>query len=153
MAIGLNGPPIGPNPHHRSQPNSTQFNTFGGTRHGTKLIISRSRGSDLQRVNISAFCLPLIYFFVCSLLVAAPSKNGWADFDDLYVKRRGLAQGGAFLGDLTLAKASNGFIFPKIGLGIRIFSLNKSMNNFSTRHAILLKLAQSAQLDERNSKI
>jgi hypothetical protein len=37
--------------------------------------------------------------------------------------------------------------------GIGIFSLNKSMNNFSTVHAIFLKLAQSTQPGERNSKL
>jgi hypothetical protein len=82
-----------------------------------------------------------------------PSKNGKADFDDLYVKRRGLAQGSALGGSQRLQNFQGiHFLqkFLKSGPGIRISSLNKTMNNFSSVFAALLKLAPSAQLGERN---
>ena len=56
----------------------------------------------------------IFYFFLfCSFLGSAPCKNGWADFDDLYFKRRGLAQGGAFLGSQRLQKFPRGSFSPK----------------------------------------
>jgi hypothetical protein len=84
-----------------------------------------------------------------------PSKNDLADFDDLYVKRRGLAQGSAFWGSQRFQKLPRGSFSPKTpksGLVIGISSLNKTINNFSTLHAIFAQLAQSTQPGERHSK-
>ena len=53
------------------------------------------------------------FFLFCSFLGSATCKNGWADFDDLYVKRRGLAQGGAFWGSQRLQKFPRGSFSPK----------------------------------------
>jgi hypothetical protein len=57
---------------------------------------------------------------------------------------------------LSLPQTSKGFTFPKttqIEMGLELCSLNKNMNNFSIGIRLLLKLAQPAQLDERNSKL
>jgi hypothetical protein len=78
-------------------------------------------------------------YFYFSFLATSPSRNGSADFDDLYVKRRGLAQGSAFWGSQRFQKLPRGHFPqppPKFGLRIGISSFNNTINNFSTVHAI-----------------
>ena len=70
------------------------------------------------------------------------SKNGMAEFRHLYVKRRGLAQGSAFWGSNRHHFTPWGEIPqkpPKLGLGIGISSLNKTVNNFRIPQRILVQ--------------
>jgi hypothetical protein len=90
--------------------------------------------------------LVFLVFLFSSFLVTAPSKNGSADFDDLYVKRRSIAQESAF-GGPNASKSFQRVHFPQnlpnLGCEIGIFSLNKTINNFPTVHAIF---AQSSSI-------
>jgi hypothetical protein len=101
--------------------NQTQHNSL---RSG-ELLIGRNSSSADQRgpahkgstykVSVSFFLFFFIfyYYLFCSFLVTAPSKNGWTDFDDLYVKRRGLAEGSAFWGSQRFQKYPSGSFSPK----------------------------------------
>jgi hypothetical protein len=94
-------------------------------------------------------------FLFCSFHVTAPSKNGSANFHDLYVKRRGLEQEKPFGGHIA-SKNFQGVHFPpkppKIGPGIRIPSLNKIMNNFSTVHAIFTQISSIGAASQKQLK-
>jgi hypothetical protein len=74
-----------------------------------------------------------------SFLVTAPSKNGSADFDDLNVKNAVSRKEVPFR-DPNLTKNFQGVQFPekplKVGPGVGISGLNKTMYNFSTVHPI-----------------
>jgi hypothetical protein len=97
----------------------------------------------------------LVFFLFCLFLVTAPSKNGSAEFDDLYVKRRGLAQGSAFWASQRFRKLPRSSFSPKkpkFGPGIGMSSLNKNINNFSTDHAIFAQIAQSTQPGQTHPK-
>ena len=61
-----------------------------------------------QCVNFTARCtiMPFPFF-----LVVAYSKNGWTDFHDVYLKRRGFAQGCAFWGSRWRKIMLNGHNF------------------------------------------
>jgi hypothetical protein len=86
----------------------------------------------------------LFFLIFCSFLVTAPSKNGWADFDDLYIKRRGIAQGSAFWWSQRFQKFPRDNFSPKspkFGAGIGISSLNKTVNNFRTVLAIFAQIS------------
>jgi hypothetical protein len=81
----------------------------------------------------------LVFSSFISFVSRHHSKNGQAEFDDLYVKRRGLTQGNAIWGSQCLQKLSRSSyspIPPKSGLRIGISGSAKSMNNFSTIYAI-----------------
>jgi hypothetical protein len=97
--------PIGPTPLHRSKPNSAPFIKFRGT---PQLI----KGARPTKGQHKSFVL-VFSFLVCSFLVTTPSKNGSADFDDIYVKQRGFAQGSAFRGYLRLQEFPRGSLSPK----------------------------------------
>jgi hypothetical protein len=114
-----------------------------------ELIIGQNSSSVDQRgpahkgstckVSVSFF----FFYLLCSFLVTARSKIGSADFDDLYVKRRGLAQRQCLLGVSTLPKTSKEFIFPQnpqIWAGIGISSINKTINKFSTARTIFAQI-------------
>ena len=70
-----------------------------------------ARKGSTYKLYVSFFFI--FIFLFCSFLGSAPCKNGWADFDDLYVKRRGLAQGGAFLESQRFQKFPRGSFSPK----------------------------------------
>jgi hypothetical protein len=79
------------------------------------------------------YCIGIILFILfCPFLITTPNENGSADFDDHYVKRRGLMQEKCLLRIITIT-----FLFgrvmpktPHFGAGIGISSLNVESNNF-----------------------
>jgi hypothetical protein len=85
-----------------------------------------------------------------------PWKNSSADFYYLYVKRRGLRKKVPFGGHYA-SKNFQGVHLPhkppKIGPGIGISSLNKSMNNFSTVHAMLAQISSIGAACRKKLKI
>jgi hypothetical protein len=81
-----------------------------------------AHAGSTYKLSFSSFLFFFCFLLFCSFLVTAPSKNGSADFDDLNVKRRGIAQGSAFWG-LNASKNFQGVHFPKtpkLGPGIEI---------------------------------
>jgi hypothetical protein len=52
------------------------------------------KGAPPTKGQLVSFLFVFLFLF-CSFLVTVLSKHGSADFDDLYVKRRLLAQGSA----------------------------------------------------------
>jgi hypothetical protein len=84
--------------------------------------------------------LVVFFFFFFNLFVSCHR----ADFDDLYVKRRGLAQGRVIWGSQrfqTHPRCSFSPKTPKFRAGIGISSLNKIMKNCLTVHAIFAQIS------------
>jgi hypothetical protein len=97
----------------------------------------------------------LFLFLFCSFLVTEPSKTGSTDFENLYIKRRGLAQRSAFWGSQRFQKFPRVHFSqnpPKFGSGIGISSLNKTINNFSTVHAISAQISSIGAARKGHSK-
>jgi hypothetical protein len=79
-----------------------------------------------------------------------------ADSDDLYVKQRGLAQESAFWGSQCFQKLPKGSFSPtpqKIRQGIGISTLNKTINNFLTVHAIFAQISSIGAARRHKFKI
>ena len=66
-----------------------------------------------QHISFLLVFFSFFFFLFFSFIGSAPCKNGSADFDDLYVKRRGLTQGGVFWGSQRLQKLPKGSFSPK----------------------------------------
>ena len=135
MAIGLNLSPICPKPLHRSKLNSTQFITFGGTTQGSKLIISRSKGSGSQRVNIYIFVGFFFYssFSFVRFLAQHPAIKTARPILTIYTSNNAVSRKEVPFGGRNACKNFQGVHFPpklpKIRPPMGISSLNKSKNN------------------------
>jgi hypothetical protein len=94
--------------------------------------------------------------FFSSFVVTSSSKNGSADFHDLYVKRRVSRKEVPFLSP-NASKNFQWVQFPpkafKFGLGIWISSFNKTVNNVSTVHAIFARISSIGTDWQKKSKI
>ena len=144
MAIGQIGPPTGPKPLYRSNPNSPQFITFGGIHQGRKLIISRSKCTAHKRsiYPVSVFLLFLFYFV--RFLAQRPAKTA-RPILTIYTSNDAVSRKEVPFGGRNACTTFQGSHFPpkhpKYEPPMGISSLNKSMNNFWTVHAISAQIS------------
>jgi hypothetical protein len=79
----------------------------------------------------------LAFFLFSIILFVSCHRAQQKRFSDLYVKRRGLAQGSAFWGFQRFHKLPRGSFSPKIPQNLA----GNGMNNFLTVHAIFVQLS------------
>jgi hypothetical protein len=137
-----------PKPLDRSKPNSIQFITSGTTPHTPKLILSRSKGSrhkgSTYKLSVSIF-----FNFVCFLSLR-PAKTA-RPILTIYTSNDAVSRKKVPFGGPNACKNFQGVHFsPKIGPGIGISSLYKTMNNFSTVDVIFSQISSMLQPGERN---
>ena len=129
--------------------NQTQHNSL---RSGELLIGQNSSSADQRgpahkgstyKVSVSFFFLFLDFFILFVSWLSAQQKRLGRFWRSIRQKTRSRARK-CLLGVPTLPKSSKGFIFPKnpkLGPGIGICSLYKTINNFSTVHAIFAQIS------------
>jgi hypothetical protein len=118
-----------------------------------ELLIGRNSTAANQRNpdhKGSTYKLCVSFFILfCSFLVTATSKNGSADFDDLFVKRRGSVQGSAFRGSKRFEELPRGSFprSPQNWPGIGSSAETKPCITFQPFIRFSLKLTKSALPD------
>jgi hypothetical protein len=131
MVTDLNGPP------YRSEtpsPIRTKLNTIHYV--WGKSSRARTHHQPIKRARSAkgiyiTFLLVFIFFLVSLLVLSsAPNKNGCADFDDLYVKRRSLMQESAFQGSQSFGNVPYGVHFPQFS---RLSNRSGFLRSYSVR--------------------
>jgi hypothetical protein len=106
---------------------------IGGTPLGPKFINSRSKGRGPQKSQHINFLLAFSFIiFILSVSCHCAQQQEMADFDVLYVKRRGVTHESTLWGPIA-CRSFHGVHFPKnlkTGSGIGIFSLTKPWISF-----------------------
>ena len=115
--------------------NQTQHNSLrsGELLKGQNSSSADQRGLAHKGSTYKLFVSFLLFLF-SSFPVTAPSKNGLAEFDDLYTSNDAVSRNEVSFGGRKACKNFQRVHFPqkhpKIGPPMGISSLNKSMNNF-----------------------
>ena len=138
MEIGQNGPPTDPKPLHRSKSNSTQFITFRGNSSRAKTHHQPIKGVRPTKGQHISFLLVIFFFFIL-FLAQRPAKTA-RPILTIYTSNDAVSRKEVPFGGTNACKKFQGGHFPpkhpKIGPPMGISSLNKTMNNFWTVHAI-----------------